>query len=31
MADFDKKIEKIVGVPVIDGVIIALMMIESLT
>lgn len=30
MAGFDKKIEKIVGVPVIDGVISALMMIESL-
>ena len=30
MAGFNKKIEKIVGVPVIDGVISALMMIESL-
>ena len=30
MAGFDKKIEKIVGVPVIDGVTSALMMIESL-
>jgi len=30
MAGFDKKIEKIVGVPVIDGVVSALMIIESL-
>jgi len=30
MASFDKKIEKIVGVPVIDGVVSALMMMESL-
>lgn len=29
MAGFDKKIEKIVGVPVIDGVISALMIMES--
>ena len=30
MAGFDKKIEKIVGVPVIDGVVSALMILESL-
>ena len=30
MAGFDKKIEKIIGVPVIDGVVSALMIIESL-
>ena len=30
MAGFDKKIEKIVGVPVIDGVVSALLIMESL-
>ena len=30
MAGFDKKIEKIVDVPVIDGVVSALLIIESL-
>jgi len=30
MAGFDKKIEKIVGVPIIDGVASALMIMESL-